>query len=195
MIKAVFHNLSIVITAILLCSTSILLADEYNKNESDSALISKYLLKAYDFENSTLNVKLDSTNYYLNLSSTLATDTNNILWLASSADKIGTKFRNSGNYISALKFHNGAFDIASRINDKELIDTKTTTYIASFVTSLKSFSKRYNLKDLELYCMELENNINNFEIEKVDSLLVIFNAGYQKIFNKSKQKNGKNIDC
>ena len=43
--------------------------------------------------------------------------------------------------------------------------------------------------------MELENNINNFEIEKVDSLLVIFNAGYQKIFNKSKQKNGKNIDC
>mgnify|MGYP001593978866 CR=1 FL=1 len=65
------------------------------------------------------------------------------------------------------------------------LDTKMTTYIASFVKSLKSFSNKYSLKGLELYCNELENNINNFEIEKIDSLLAIFDKGYKNIFNNS----------
>ncbi len=89
------------------------------RNDSTSIFI---LVKQADSMES-LSIKSigkTTTNEYLQLANTLAIDSGLINSLSYEIDRIGVKYRNNGNYIAALKFHNWADDIANRIANKNL---------------------------------------------------------------------------
>lgn len=120
------------IVSLMSCWPGLLLSANENSNATNDSLFNIYITSnndsvqvamlvqiAFNMEaNSISNFKNKTVNDYLQLANLKSDDsikTNNLVF---QIDKIGVKFRNNGNYISALKFHNWARDIAGRINNK-----------------------------------------------------------------------------
>ena len=91
----------------------------YLISKNDSIHISMLVQLAANMEaNSTLHYKNNTVDDYLQLANLKSNDSASINNLAYMVDMIGVKFRNRGDYVSALKFHNWAKDIADRIDNK-----------------------------------------------------------------------------
>lgn len=125
----------IIITAVALlaiCFSNLSLSGNETNNANIDSLFNKYVVSDNDSiqiamlvqvaanmeENSILHHKNNTIDDYLQLANLKSNDSVSINNLAYMIDMIGVKFRNNGNYISALKFHNWAKDIADRINNK-----------------------------------------------------------------------------
>ena len=102
-------------------NTSVLdsLYSSYNSSDNDSTSISLLVKLVEIMELNSINEFNNITiDNYLQLANTIAVDSILINQLAFDIDRTGVRFRNNGEYISALKFHNWAHDIANRINNK-----------------------------------------------------------------------------
>ena len=91
----------------------------YLSSTNDSVKIAIFVQIAANMEaNSILQYNNMTVNDYLQHANLSANDSISIYALAYEIDMIGVKFRRNGDYISALKFHNWAKDITSRIDNK-----------------------------------------------------------------------------
>lgn len=87
----------------------------------DTLAISDFIRKAINYENDTTSSgDLDSTDFYIEQANIIATDSLLNNYLAIYLDSIGVDYRNSGNYLSALNFHNRAWEIAAKIENLHL---------------------------------------------------------------------------
>ena len=133
-VKPSHHSVFVFIASIMFCCSSLsLFGDEsyivnndslyniYTSSKNDSVQIAVLVKLATNLEtNSILQYKNKTVNDYLQLANLKLTDSVSIDDLAFKIDMIGVDFRNNGNYVSALKFHNWAKDIANRIDNKDL---------------------------------------------------------------------------
>ncbi len=117
----------------VLCLQSFLFANEYRTAETDS-LYNIYTSNAPDSNKAIVLVKLAqilesnsiresntiTIDDFLQLANNLNNDSLEIDDLAHIIDMEGVKFRNNGDYVSALKFHIWANDVAKRISNKNL---------------------------------------------------------------------------
>ena len=93
--------------------------NNYQVSHNDSVRSATLILLAHKMERySIVNFKGKGVNEYLQLANSLIKDSTLIYNTASHLDRIGVEYRNNGSYLSALKFHNWAMDIANRINNK-----------------------------------------------------------------------------
>ncbi len=120
-----------IISLIICCSSFSLSANDngnsindslfniYQVSNNDSVQITMLVQLAANMEaNSILYYKNKTVDDYLQLANLKSNDSASLNKLAYEIDMIGVEFRNKGNYISALKFHSWAKDIANRIVDK-----------------------------------------------------------------------------
>ena len=61
---------------------------------------------------------------------------------------------------------------------KPALKTKMSGNIVDFLNSLEQIADKYNSNGIKNYCMDLNNNIINFDIEEIDKLLNLFNTNY-----------------
>ena len=117
-------KLTIILLWILCSVSAVSLGSDTHDAESyhnDTIAISHFIFKAINYENDTTSYGvLDSTDFYIEQANLIANDSLLIDFLAVCLDSIGVDYRNSGNYLSALNFHNRAWEIAARINNLHL---------------------------------------------------------------------------
>ena len=132
LIKTYYRLVIVIIFSIIFCCSGISLYGSGNDNTLNDSLNNIYLSSTNDSvkiaifvqiaanmeANSILQYNNMTVNDYLQHANQSANDSISIYALAYEIDMIGVKFRRNGDYISALKFHNWANDIASRINNK-----------------------------------------------------------------------------
>jgi len=132
LIKTYYRPVIVMIFSIMFCCSSISLNGNENGNTLNDSLNNIYLTSTNDSvkiaifvqiaanmeANSILQYNNMTVNDYLHHANLSSNDSISIYDLAFKIDMIGVKFRRNGDYISALKFHNWAKDITSRINNK-----------------------------------------------------------------------------
>ncbi|MFK5855466.1 MAG: tetratricopeptide repeat protein [Bacteroidota bacterium] len=61
---------------------------------------------------------------------------------------------------------------------KTALETKMLNNISTFITVLSKLAHKYKSDGLIKYCSDLNNNVSNFDIEKIDKLLKLFDTNY-----------------
>ena len=100
-------------------NTSDSLLNIYLNSNNDSIRINTLILLGANMESNSILIYKDKTvDDYIQLANLKTSDSSSIYHLIRQLDMIAVTFRNNGNYVSALKFHNWAKDISSQINNK-----------------------------------------------------------------------------
>ncbi len=124
----------------------------YNTSPIDSIKIDALLKIAYSIESDSAVYDLNSNaGTYVQMANQLVNDSVSIDKLARIIDRYGVIFRNNGNYLSALNFHNLAQEIANRIDNKN-INSIISNNIGVVYRRLDDYQRaiEYHIKALEL---------------------------------------------
>jgi len=96
------------------------LLNTYLTSNSDSVHIDMLIKIAENMEtNKIANYQNKTVDDYLHQANSKLNDSANIYKIAYQINDIAIKYRNNGNYLSSIKFHNWAKDIANRIKNKD----------------------------------------------------------------------------
>lgn len=150
------------------------LLDTYHNSENDSVKIEALVKIAYLIETDSIIRSLDySSDNYIQIAGKLANDSSTINQLALRLDRYGVNLRNDGNYVSALKFHNRAKDIAKGINNINLnsiifnnigvVYRRLDDYQSALTNHLEALSLAEQTRNLKSQAIAI-NSIGNIQM-------------------------------